>query len=89
MALTERETEEVGRIAELEVRRYFDDYLNNVFPKQVSQIIKLHDLSSKAHGGVERRVNRMIWLVTGAGCVGGGVATGAAKLFGLIVGGGQ
>jgi|GEM_PF-1253398 len=35
MALSEQQTEEVERIAELQVRRYFDHYLSEVFPNLV------------------------------------------------------
>lgn len=86
MALTERERDEVKELAELEVRRYFDNYLENVFPKQVSQIVQLHNLNPKAHGGVERKVSKAIWLITGASALGGGAAAGVAKLLALMTG---
>lgn len=87
MALTERERDEVKELAELEVRRYFDTYLKDVFPTQVGQIVRLHNLSPAAHGGVERKVNRAIWLITGASALGGGLSAGVMKLIALFASG--
>jgi len=80
MGLSEEQVREVQRVAELEVRRYFDDYLQNVFPTQVTAVISAHHTDPYAHGGVEDRFNRLFWtligLAGGSGvAVGGGVAT--------------
>lgn len=87
MALSEQQNSEVERIAELEVRRYFDHYLNEVFPNQVEQVVKRHDADRGAHGGVEKKVTRGIWLLAGAslGC-GAGIGAGLRQLFVLLHG---
>lgn len=84
--LTERDVE---RIAELETRRYFDQYLRDVWPVHQAALrehtaaqVKAHDDSENAHGGVERRFNRMIWVVTGVATVS---ATGGAGLTRLVL----
>jgi hypothetical protein len=68
---------EARRIAELEVRRYFDTYLTTVFPGQVASFITAHTRDPDAHGGVEKRFNRLIWVMVGiAGAGGGGLGFG-------------
>lgn len=76
MSLSEDQERETARIAELEVRRYFDHYLINVFPLQVRAIkahahdqIDKHDGDRAAHGGVEKKVNRMWWGLIGVSTV--------------------
>lgn len=82
MSFNEGEKQDIKDAAELEVRRYFDHYLENVFPDQVKQMIQAHNLSPNAHGGVERRFNKAFWMIAGLGLAGGGTAAGVAKLFG-------
>lgn len=85
--LTEDDLKRVDERAELQVRRYFDDYLLNVFPTQVEQFINLHDRSDRAHGGVENRVNRAVWWLTGAAAVGGtGLGTFLPKFIAVLTG---
>jgi hypothetical protein len=74
--------QETQDIAELEVRRYFDQYLRTVFPAQVKAMkhhthlnIEAHDRNPEAHGGVERKFSRTVWLLMGAVAVGGGSAS--------------
>jgi len=86
--MTERDHDLVREVAELEVRRYFDHYLQNTFPVQVEKFIDIHDLCPDSHGGVERKFSRMVWVIVGASAAGGGVVAGAAKLFALAAGGG-
>lgn len=81
MSFSESEKQEVKDAAELEVRRYFDHYLENVFPNQVQQMLQAHNLSPDAHGGVERRFNKVAWMVAGLAMAGGGTAAGILKLF--------
>jgi hypothetical protein len=68
MSLSQDQERETGRIAELEVRRYFDHYLADVFPRQVTAIrehthlsIEKHNGDRGAHGGAERKVNKLLW----------------------------
>lgn len=82
----------VHEIAELEVRRYFDKYLQRVFPEQIKALkhhthvsIETHDADGKAHGGVERRVNRFFWvLMGGAAVIGSGFGALASKVLAFI-----
>jgi hypothetical protein len=85
MPLSEIQREEVGDVAELEVRRYFDHYLGNVFPGQVQQMVKAHDLDEASHGGVAKKVSRCLWLLLGAGVAGGfGAGFGLKNLLILL-----
>jgi hypothetical protein len=72
MGLSDEQQSQVAQIAELETRRYFDTYLNEVFPQQVKAIrehthlmIEKHDGDRKAHGSAERKINRVLWGVAG------------------------
>jgi hypothetical protein len=88
--------DEIKDIAELECRKYFDAYLNTIFPQQIAKLecafdkrtdakFAIHDTSPTAHGGVQRRFDRVFWLLLGlATGAGGGVGAGAAKLISLI-----
>ena len=70
----------VRDIAEIEVRRYFDHYLMNVLPQREEELrdytrqsIKKHDHDRDAHGGVERKVDRAKWMLSGVSLIVGGV----------------
>lgn len=87
-ALSSAQVREVQQIAELETRRYFDHYLQVVWPAQQKALrehthlmIEQHDDSANAHGGVERRVQRVIWMLLGAAAVGGAGGVGMTKLL--------
>lgn len=56
--------ERVKELAELETRRYFDMYLQDVFPDQMKLIIENHNGDRSAHGSSERKVNRLTWGLT-------------------------
>jgi len=92
--LTDAQARETAQIAELETRRYFDQYLANVWPQQeaamrehIASLVQAHDDSENAHGGVERKFNRIIWVLTGAACVGGAGGAGLTRLL-ILAGGG-
>lgn len=84
--------EDMKRIAELEVRRYFDHYLQNILPDQqkagrahTHTMIERHDADVEAHDGVARKVNRMVWIGLGAGAVMGvGGFAGAKALLAIL-----
>lgn len=87
-ALTETQHREVGQIAELRVRRYFDHYLKDVWPKQQAEIerhtrkcVEAHDADKEAHGGTERKVTRFTWLLIGAAISGGAGGAGLARVL--------
>jgi hypothetical protein len=94
MALTEQEIDRIKELAELETRRYFDDYLQNVFPEQMKALrahtytqIEKHNMNPDAHGGVEKKVNRTLWIIAGAAGVGGaGTILGIKGILALIAG---
>lgn len=86
--------EDAQAIAEIEVRQYFDYYLREIWPQHqealkqhVEDRVQAHDDDDEAHGGVETRFNRLIWVAIGAS-VAFGTAGGAglAKLLPLLVG---
>lgn len=88
-ALTTVQIREVDARIENGVRRYFDHYLENVFPQQQKALrehthlmIKQHEDSDSAHGGVERKFTRLIWLLAGVGTASGGLGVGLTRLFG-------
>lgn len=91
-ALSESQVREVQQIAELETRRFFEAYLRDVWPTQLAAIyeytrtqVKLHDDDDNAHGRVETRFNKMIWLMMGAvGCGGVGAGTALTTLLQTI-----
>lgn len=87
-ALTDAQHREVTQIAQLEVRQYFDHYLNVVYPKQRADIetkvetsIQAHDDAENAHGFAEKRLNRIIWLVLGMAVAGGAGGAGLARVL--------
>lgn len=81
------ERTEVNDIAELKIRQYFDDYLTNVFPSQVKQLIELHDSDDKAHGAVERRFDKTFWVMIGVAFAGGGAGALVGKVLTVAAGG--
>ena len=76
-----------AEIAELEVRRYFDEYLATTFPRQIEALqkdtqcrIEKHNADDQAHGAVEARFNRFFWVLmglSGAGGLGAGTVLSA------------
>ena len=87
-ALTDAQVRETRQIAQLEVRAYFDHYLEKILPAQQKAarahthiLIEAHDASDKAHGGVEARVNKARWVILGWIIAGAGGGLGLAKLI--------
>lgn len=72
--LTERDVKRINEIVELGVRRYFDTYLLDVFPKQIAEIVRAHDEAADAHGSIRSRFSRFKWTVMGFAMGLGGVA---------------
>jgi hypothetical protein len=79
--MTPAEHQSIMDIAEVQVNRYFDHYLSEVFPQQIERIMNAHNQDAEAHEPriaplvkAKRRVDRMIWMVLGGsaviGCVG-------------------
>jgi hypothetical protein len=83
MSLSKTDAEQVSTIAELEVRRYFDHYLTEVFPGQVKAVVDAHNNDPNAHGGVATRFNKLVWIGMGAAAMAGG---GIMKAISLLVG---
>jgi len=87
-SLSSAQSREVQHIAELETRRYFDHYLNEVWPAQQKALrehthlmIEKHDADDRAHGGVEKKVHRIIWMILGAVAAGGLGGAGLTRLL--------
>ena len=92
-SLTTDQAREVQQIAELETRRYFDHYLKDVWPIQQKALrehthicVETHDTAKEAHGGVERRFARLLWMLIGVATAGGVGGVGFTKLRGLVGG---
>ena len=85
MVLSPEDVQQMKQIAELEVRRYFDYYQDEIFPKQLVTIINSHDGDDKAHGGVEIKMNRAVWVLIGVSFTSGGAGAFVAKIL-LILG---
>jgi len=85
--VNDSEKKEMKDIAELEVRRYFDTYLRDVYPAQTKQILDLHDKNEEAHGGMPRRFNRVIWTLLGVATAGGGIGGTVAAILRAAVAG--
>jgi len=85
MALTEQEIDRIKELSELETRRYFDHYLEAVFPVQVERFIDAHNDCPEAHGSVEKKVSRVLWICAGAAAVlGAGAGLGIKQLLSLF-----
>jgi hypothetical protein len=80
--MSPEDLEMIDMRAELKVRRYFDHYLDNVLPKQLKQVVKAHDESSEAHGGIVPKFSKFKWLLVGFSLAAGGVGAGIRHLFG-------
>jgi hypothetical protein len=79
---------EAARIAEIETRRFFDNYLQRVWPQQhaallqaMQQGIRLHNEDKEAHGRVELKFNRAFWVLLGMAAASGAGAVGLVRLF--------
>lgn len=69
--LSKADRDEVRLIAAGEVQAYFNHYLLEVFPKQVSGMIRAHDVNVFAHGGIVRRFAQAKYLFVGFALAGG------------------
>lgn len=85
-ALNEAQVREVTGISKLEVREYFDHFLQEVWPVLSSSIIEKHNTSKEAHGGVEKKFNKFFWMLSGAAAVGGTLGAGVIQTIRAIVG---
>lgn len=73
-------------VAEVVVGRYFDHYLEQVFPKQIEQIMSAHNDSTSAHGGVLEQFKKLKWSLMGVAAAGGIGGVGLTKLLSLFGG---
>jgi len=76
--LSKQDMEAVDDRVELGVRRYFDHYLENVWPVQM----QAHNDDCTAHGGVAKKLLKLKWYIIGAVMAGGGGGAALAKLLG-------
>lgn len=90
--MTDAECKKMEMIAELTVQRFFDHYLEEVFPKQLTATILAHNQDVTAHasqikGAVETATTKLkLWvygLMFGGGCgLGAGVTVVIRALSG-------
>ena len=89
--MDDAECKKVEMIAEVKVRRFFDHYLNEVFPKQLAAAITAHNLDVTAHSqqieeAVKTESLRTRLLMLGMIFIGGlGGGLGISKVIGLFV----
>lgn len=93
-SLSSSQYREVQQIAELETRRYFDHYLKSVWPLQQSAIekkleaeLEAHNTNTEAHGRIELKVSRLIWVIVGSATAGGASAATLTKAVMSVWGG--
>lgn len=84
-ALNPAQVREVEHIADLAAQQYFSNYLEHIWPVQqaaVNEAIRVavttHDSSKLAHGGVERKFSKYLWVFLG--CLIGSSVGGAGLL---------
>lgn len=86
VGLNSKQRQEAQDVSELTVRRYFDHYLTEVFPKQIKEAIRTHDQNVFSHGGIVRRFARFKYLLMGFAAAGGfGIGAGFDQLFKLLI----
>lgn len=95
MALSEQERQQIIDMADLAVRRYFDHYLQNVYPEQAKSLrhhahitVEKHDGDREAHGGVEKKFNRAKWMIAGIVALGSACGSFIVPFVKSIFGGG-
>lgn len=74
--------QDVENIAKVQVREYFDHYLDHTLPRQLKTIFEAHNQDAEAHQvligplmKVRKRAQRLIWMVLGGAAVVGVVGT--------------
>ena len=89
--MNDDDCKKVEMIAEIKVRRFFDHYLNVIFPKQLTAMITAHNLDVTAHSqqikeAVRTESLRTRLLMLGMIFIGGlGGGLGISKVIGLFV----
>ena len=87
------EEKRVEMIAEITVRRYFDHYLEEVWPEQLTTAITAHNKDITAHvqqiqiAIKAESSHRKLWLIGLVLAVGAGGGVGVAKVVAAIIGG--
>lgn len=77
------ERQEIEDLTELKVRQYCDE-LSDRFAKQVAQLILVHNSDVEAHGSVEKRLDRAVWVLMGVAMAGGGAGAVVTKVLGFF-----
>ena len=79
-------------IADLQVHRYFDHYLSEVFPAQICSIMDAHEKDGRAHETrfaplykSRYKVERLWWMILGGAAVVGCLGTLAVEHLPAII----
>ena len=83
--MTPQERQHAIDLIDLQINRYFDHYLTDVFPRQMDRMFASHNRDVEAHPvqfttivKTKRRVDRVLWMIAGGstviGLIGGLVA---------------
>jgi hypothetical protein len=90
--VTPAEHQQIAELTELQVHRYFDHYLTDVFPKQMDRCFAAHNSDVDAHPEAfgtmrktKRRVDRVLWMIAGGSAVGGAIFGAAAGKFPAVL----
>lgn len=66
------ERQQIMDIADLQINRYFDRYLTEIFPDQLDRMMQAHNSDNQAHPvqfkmltDTSGRVSRITWMVMG------------------------
>lgn len=85
------ERQQVLDLVDLQINRYFDHYLTDVFPAQLDRMFAAHNTDTEAHGthfkvlsATAARVNRWTWMLAGMATL-LSLALTAGALFGYLV----
>jgi hypothetical protein len=77
--MTPAEHQQIMDIAELQVNKYFDHYLTDVFPDQMIRMFGNHNQDAEAHNPrfvvhlktcpTQQRLNKVMWTLAGGSAV--------------------
>ena len=90
--MTPEQHQDTVDIAKLQVHEYFDHYLGEVFPRQISEIMDAHNGAAVAHEvriaplyRTKKSFERFRWMILGGAAVAGCLGTLVAEHLGAII----
>jgi hypothetical protein len=93
--MNQADHERTVEMIQLGVHQYFDHYLTDIFPGQMGRLFASHNQDAEAHDPrieihvgtckVAKKVNRMLWMISGGAMVLGVAGTLVAEHIGAIL----